>query len=112
MERTVLEVRLFAPLLCACPSVIREEPNNNNARAKRRPISHLPPGSNPSFYLQASLPFKPLVRCCCEINRVADIGSAGCGERDSNCHREIAVCSIGTCRGQGGVRCARHGNSA
>src|SRR6476659_8805521 len=96
MERTVLEVRLLAPLRCAHPSVMREEPNNNNGRAKRRPMSHLPPRSNPSFYPRAWLPFKPLVGGCSVINGVADIGSAGCGERNGDGHREIAVRRIST----------------
>src|SRR5579859_2934460 len=43
-----LEVRLTALLRCAHPLVMREEPNSNNGRTQRSPISHLPPSSNPS----------------------------------------------------------------
>ena len=38
-----LEVRLTVLLCCAHPSVMREEPNSNNGRTQRSPISHLPP---------------------------------------------------------------------
>jgi hypothetical protein len=34
-------VRLLVPLRCAHPSVMREEPNSNNGRAKRKSMSHL-----------------------------------------------------------------------
>src|ERR1700757_4615642 len=40
-ERAVVRGCLVAPLLCAHPSIMREEPINNNVSTKRSPISHL-----------------------------------------------------------------------
>jgi hypothetical protein len=38
-----VEVRLAVLLRCAHPSVMREEPNSNNGRTKRKLMQHLRP---------------------------------------------------------------------
>src|SRR5689334_9275398 len=52
---TAVEVRLPEPLLCACPSVTREEPSSNIGKSTRSPMSHLQPALNPSFHLKPGL---------------------------------------------------------
>src|SRR6266481_1153249 len=116
METAAVEVLLPEPLRCAHPSVTREEPNNSNGRTKRGLISTPPAelwSQGVSLDCSTATPLlNSLIGRSCVINRVADCGSTGCGERNRNCHREIAVRGIRTRGGQRGLGCVGDGDAA